>query len=71
MENYKDISKIQDKMLDISNRLSCLNCMTKSLTKMLFYEFSSDEVIYMADTIYEKVKQLRKEYIEVEHELNI
>ena len=71
MKNIKDISKIQDKMLDISNRLSCLNCMTKSLTKMLFYEFSSDEVIYMADTIYEKVKQLRKEYIEVEHELNI
>ena len=71
MENYKDISKVQDKMLKIGEEIRALECITKSLNGMIFYGFSDEEICYMAEIINEKAVQVHKKYHEVECELNI
>ena len=71
MENYKDISKVQDKMLKIGEEIRALECITKSLNGMISYGFSDEEISYMAEIINEKAVQVHKKYHEVECELNI
>ena len=71
MENYKDISKVQDKMLLIGEKIRVLECITKSLNSMISYGFSNEEISYMAEIINEKATQIHKKYHEIESELNI
>ena len=71
MEKYKDISKVQDKMLLIGEEIRVIEYLTKSLNSMIFYSFSHEEISYMAEIINEKVIQVHKKYHEIECELNI
>ena len=71
MENYKDISTVQDKMLKIGEEIRVLECITKSLNGMISYGFSDEEISYMAEIINEKAVLVHKKYHEIECELNI
>ncbi|MBR1943663.1 hypothetical protein IJ843_08015 [bacterium] len=53
MKKYKDISRLQDRMLKIGEELRSLEYITKSFNHMISYRFSQEEIGYMAEIIYE------------------
>ncbi len=71
MENYKDISKVQDKMSKVGNEIRCLECLTNIVLQMHYYDFSQNEIEYIAYVANEKATQIHKKYHEIERELNI
>ncbi|MBR1681026.1 hypothetical protein IJ707_04465 [bacterium] len=71
MKNIRDITKIQDKMLDLSIEIRGLKYITKSLNNMFIYDFSIDEIICLSEIINEKATRIHEKYSEIECELNI
>jgi len=73
MRNYKDISKVQDKMLYLSDEIRCLKYITKILNGMIVDcdIFSQEEIGYMSKIIHEKSIQIHKDYLKIENKLNI
>ena len=53
MKKYKDISRLQDRMLKIGEELRSLEYIPKSFNHMISYRFSQEEIGYMAEIIYE------------------
>ena len=71
MEKLIDISKVQDKMLKVGNEIRCLECLTNIVLQMHYYDFSQNEIEYIAYVANEKAIQVHKDYNEIEYELNI